>query len=365
MHQLRFETGFKLCFFLFCSKNYKVDFVISGYQKALDACTSGIIADELTANLLSKDDEEEEDDSRASPVTITTTAVIENGRNRDMDLEVSAVLDVLPDLGMGFIRRVLTRYENSEQAISAILDDNLPPDLVHMDRQEIYIPADPQDKLQRQTGVRHFNVHDGDKYDVLTRDNPECIIKQGKGLPGAPRNAEQLLDDKREIKQLKDRYQQYTLVEETPHEDGGEYDDEYDDSYEALNDGQAPPQSLLRARLQQASAAAASSAYEAQDTLEDDNEEQQSSDEERNTNTSAKRGDFCENPELIRARYQQRQQAKYGHRPQNDVVGAPKGQGQTQQTTRNRGQKEAHKSSRANHNRKAGAAFKRSKGMMS
>lgn len=350
--------------------------MISGYQKALDACTSGIIADELTGNVPAEDDaaaEEEEEDSRASPVTITTTATIENSRgNRDMDLEVSAVLDVLPDLGMGFIRRVLTRYENSEQAISAILDDNLPPDLVHMDRQEIYIPSDPQDKLQRQTGVRHYNVHDGDKYDVLTRDNPECIIKQGKGLPGAPRNAEQLLDDKREIKQLKERYQQYTLVEETPHEDGGEYDDEYDDSYEALNDGQAPPQSLLRARLQQASAAAASSAYEAQDTLDDDEDQPSSDEEQRNPNAAAgKRNDFCENPEVIRARYQQRQQAKYGsgggggQRPQQDVVGAPKGQGQSQQTTRNRGQKEAHKSSRANHNRKAGAAFKRSKGMMS
>ncbi|XP_032295792.1 activating signal cointegrator 1 complex subunit 2 [Drosophila virilis] len=348
-------------------KNYKVDFVITGYQKALSACTNGILADEHLAGSLNSDYEEDDEveDSRVSPLPTAPAEV--NGGGRDIDLEVSAVLDVLPDLGMGFIRRLLTRYENSEQAIAAILDDNLPPDLVHMDRQEVYIPADPQDKLQRQTGVRHYNVHDGDKYDVLTHDNPQCIIKQGKGLPGAPRNAEQLLDDKRDIGKLKQRYQQYALVEETPNEDGAEYDDEYDDSYEALNEGQAPPQSLLRAKLQQASATAVSSAYEAQDAFEDDqdDEDDASSDDEHNAATNTKGTDFCENPEVIRARYQQRQMAKYGQRTQTDVVGAPKGQGQTQQTNRNRGQKEANKSTRANHNRKAGAAFKRSKGMMS
>ncbi|KAH8387589.1 hypothetical protein KR093_008069 [Drosophila rubida] len=355
-------------------KNYKVDFVIAGYQKTLSRCTSGVLADEQLSNANTDDEEEGGAQGAAMAVTtLSTVATIEtggsSGRNkRDIDLEVSAVLDVLPDLGMGFIRRLLTRYDNSEQAIAAILDDNLPPDLMHMDRQEVFIPADPQDKLQRQMGVRHYNVHDGDRYDVLTQDNPQCIIKQGKGLPGEARNAEQLLDDKRDIGQLKQRYQQYALVEETPDEagTGAEYDDEYDDSYEALNDGQAPPISLLRAKLQQ-QATAANSAYEAQDASEDEQDDDESDEEQQK---QAKRGpaDFCENPEVTRARYQQRQQAKYGgqrQHQQGDVTGAPKGQGQSQQTTRNRGQKEAHKSSRANHNRKAGAAFKRSKGMLS
>ncbi|KAH8276726.1 hypothetical protein KR044_002143 [Drosophila immigrans] len=354
-------------------KNYKVDFVIAGYQKTLASCTSGVLADDQFSNPNSDDEPEDapQEATATAVATVSTVVTIESGSNsnRDIDLEVTAVLDVLPDLGMGFIRRLLTRYDNSEQAIAAILDDNLPPDLIHMDRQEVFIPADPQDKLQRQTGVRHYNVHDGDRYDVLTQDNPQCIIKQGKGLPGAARNAEQLLDDKRDISQLKQRYQQYALVEETPDEaTGAEYDDEYDDSYEALNDGQAPPVSLLRAKLQQASAAN-NNAYEAQDASDDEPDDDDESEDEQQ---KGRRGaDFCENPEVVRARYQQRQQAKYGGRQQHqqqhpsDVVGAPKGQGQTQQTTRNRGQKEAHKSSRANHNRKAGAAFKRSKGMLS
>ncbi|XP_017064304.1 activating signal cointegrator 1 complex subunit 2 [Drosophila eugracilis] len=360
-------------------KNYKVDFVIAGYQKALSSCPGGIMADNMVSHLDTEeeDDEyEEEDSSRTSPLPSPTA----NGATRDIDLEVNAVLDVLSDLGTGFIRRLLTRYENSEQIIAAILDDNLPPDLAQMDRQEVYVPPDPQDKLQRQTGVRHFNVHDGDRYDVLTRDQPECIIKQGKGLPGAPRNAEQLLDDKRDLEQLKERFQQYAMVEETSLE-SGEYDDEYDDSYEALNEGQAPPVSLLRAKLQ---GVASNSAYEAQDQVEDEEEESSESGSDTETGKRNNR-DFCENPEVIRARYQQRQMAKYGQRSggggggggfggggsggsgqhsSSSVVGAPKGQGQSQQTQRSRGQKEAHKSSRANHNRKAGAAFKRSKGMM-
>ncbi|XP_034671177.1 activating signal cointegrator 1 complex subunit 2 [Drosophila subobscura] len=354
-------------------KNYKVDFVVSGYQKAVSSCPSGVMAEELDGSpeeSFDADEEEEEEEQQSTNVSPLPQA--SSGSSRDIDLEVSAVLDVLPDLGMGFIRDLLTRYENSEQAIAAILDDNLPPDLAAMDRQKVYVPPDPQDKQQSQTGIRHYNVCDGDRYDVLTHDKPACIIKQGKGLPGGPRNAEQLLDDKRDVKQLKERYQQYAMVEESNHDDG-EYDDEYDDSYEALNEGQAPPVSLLRARMQAAAATPShSAAYETQDQEEDDD---YSSDSK--SDKAAPRGgaDFCENPEVIRARYQQRQMAKYGQRagggavPQPShtagVTGAPKGQGQTQQTQRNRGHKEANKSSRANHNRKAGAAFKRSKGMMS
>lgn len=316
----------------------------------------GTLADAWLVNGHNSDDEAGACSLPVPPARMITSVVAENGAARDLDLEASAVLDVLPDLGMGFIRRLLARYENGEQAIAAILDENLPPDLANADKQEVYIPDDPQDKLQSQIGVRHYNVHDGDKYDVLTTDNPQCIIKKGKGLPGGPRNAEQLLDDKRDIGLMKQRYAQYSMVEETPLERGDEYDDEYDDSYEALNDGQAPPVSLLREKLQQASAAAAL------DTQDADEDNAEASDDD-NMNAT-KRDDFCENPELIRARYQQRQMAKYGPRAKAELVGAAKGQGQTQEITRNRSQKEAHKSSRANHNRKSGAAFKRSRGMI-
>ncbi|XP_017850628.1 activating signal cointegrator 1 complex subunit 2 [Drosophila busckii] len=343
-------------------KQYKFEFVIAGYQKVLNASTNRLICESFEANNSHSNVEVAEQLLQPNVSVSTLPPASEATNARDIDLDVSSVLDVLPDLGTGFVRRLLARYENSEQAIAALLDDNLPPDLVGIDRQEVYLPADLQDKQQLQTGIRHYNVHDGDKFDVLTHDKPQCVIKQGKGLPGAARNAEQLLDDKRHIGQLKDRYQQYALVEETPNDDA-EYDDEYDDSYESLNDGQAPPRGLLRGKLQQ-QAATRNSHFEAQDVIdEEESSEEESSDQQQPIKN---RTDFCENPELIRERYQQRQQAKYGApRVQGDVVGAPKGQGQNKQTTRSRNQKEANKSSRANHNRKAGAAFKRSKGMMS
>lgn len=47
-----------------------------------------------------------------------------------------------------------------------------------------------------------------------------------------------------------------------------------------------------------------------------------------------------------------------------DVVGKPKGQGQEKNVVQNRDNKNTHKSSRANHNRRAGAQWKRNRGMM-
>ena len=50
-------------------------------------------------------------------------------------------------------------------------------------------------------------------------------------------------------------------------------------------------------------------------------------------------------------------------RPRYDVKGRARGQGQSADVVRNRNFKTAHKASRANHNRKAGARSKMSKGM--
>lgn len=83
--------------------------------------------------------------------------------------------------------------------------------------------------------------------------------------------------------------------------------------------------------------------------------------------------DFCENPEAIRARREQQFQHKMAKKHPNrrpeveqktpNVVGNQKGQGQSNEVLRNRQQKSSNKSSRANHNRKSGSAFKQSRGM--
>lgn len=279
---------------------------------------------------------------------------------RDLELEVTMILDCLPHLGTGFIRRLLTRYEKTEDAIAAVLEGNLPPDLVQADQSEVYIPPDPQDKMYQETGVKHYNVFDGDKYDVMTQDKPQCIIKQGKGMPNKPQNANQLLDDKRDLAAIKHRYQEYTLVAEGNSSQGEEYDDEYDDSYEALLESET------RVVKSKAMKQVLANVIDASDDDESDSEEDSS-----HKDQNRKGMNFCENPEDVRARYEARRQAKWSNKPnvvppqqQRDVVGKAKGQGQEKEVLRNRQKKESNKSSRANHNRKAGAAFKRSKGML-
>lgn len=70
---------------------------------------------------------------------------------------------------------------------------------------------------------------------------------------------------------------------------------------------------------------------------------------------------FCEDPAEIRAR----REAKYRSQGKRvDVVGKPKGQGQEKNVQKNREKKNVNKSSRANHNRKSGSQWKRSRGML-
>lgn len=78
------------------------------------------------------------------------------------------------------------------------------------------------------------------------------------------------------------------------------------------------------------------------------------------------KANFCEDPAVVRARREARfrsHQSK-GARPKESVVGKPKGQGQDKNTLVNRQKKNVQKSSRANHNRKSGAQWKRNKGMV-
>ncbi|XP_005189372.3 activating signal cointegrator 1 complex subunit 2 [Musca domestica] len=347
--------------------SFKADFVVDGYRRE---CASAAV-DHINNNDLKQEIyNESPSPTLPTPVETTNNTPNENSNpteasaaNRDLELEVTVVLDCLPHLGTGFVRRILSRYNNAEEAISAVLENNLPPDLAEADQTEVYIPPDPQDALYKETGVKHFNVFDGDKYDIMTQDNPQCIIKQGKGMPNAPKNAAQLLDDKRDLAAIRHRYQEYSLVTEGGGDDeteDQEYNDEYDDSYEALLESETR---VVKSKdMKQVLANVA-------DESEDD--ENESDEEDTSQKENRKNMNFCENPEDVRARYEARRQAKWYKKgvptptPQNfDVVGKQKGQGQEKDVLRNRQKKEANKSSRANHNRKAGAAFKRSKGML-
>ncbi|KAL5278439.1 ASCC2 family protein [Megaselia abdita] len=285
------------------------------------------------------------------PVNDSLTSTKNPNKVRNVDDEIENVLEILPHLGTGFIRKLLQRYENHEEAIAAVLESNLPPDLLEADHTEVYIP--PEEKVIPPKIVSNRNnIFDGDQYDVMTNDNPNCVIKRSKGLPGAPKNLSQMLDDKSHVNTVRQRYEEYSLISEEIDENDPEYNDEYDDSYEALLEGEIKTKKTEAMK---------------QVILDEDIEEESESEEEPQGNKL----NFCENPEAIRARYEANRAAKMankrGYRPPSvpkDVVGKAKGQGQEKEVLQNRHKKDVNKSTRGNHNRKSGATWKRSRGMI-
>ena len=134
-------------------------------------------------------------------------------------------------------------------------------------------------------------------------------------------------------------------------------DDEYDDTYDAerefgADDGgtvekpvtPVPPFAIERLNERKT--------HGPKNWGEDDDEE----DEDK------PRDVFCDNPEDIRKRYEQRRGVG-GHRggrgSERSVTGNPKGAGQDEATLRNRRKKEQNKSVAANHNRRSQADWKR------
>lgn len=273
-------------------------------------------------------------------------------KERNVDNEIENVLEILPHLGTGFIRKLLQRYDNHEEAIAAVLESNLPPDLSEADHTEVYIPPEETEIPPKIIKSTRNNIFDGDQYDVMTNDNPNCVIKRGKGLPGAPKNLSQMLDDKSHMNNVRHRYEEYSLITDDIDENDPEYNDEYDDSYEALLEGE------IKTKKTEAM----------KQVIENVGEESESEEDER---PPANKMNFCENPEAIRARYEANRAAKMAnkknYRPPpipKDVVGKPKGQGQDKDVKVNRHKNDVNKSSRANHNRKSGSTWKRSRGMI-
>uniref|UniRef100_A0AAZ1Y0I6 Uncharacterized protein n=1 Tax=Oreochromis aureus TaxID=47969 RepID=A0AAZ1Y0I6_OREAU len=81
------------------------------------------------------------------------------------------------------------------------------------------------------------------------------------------------------------------------------------------------------------------------------------------------RDQFVQDPAVLRERAEARRaamQQRKGIRPErsSNVVGRPKGQGQTTETLLDRRKKETNKSRGANHNRRSMADRKRNKGMI-
>lgn len=246
---------------------------------------------------------------------------------------------------------------------------NLDASFQGRDEQEPFIPPEIPDKVYAVTGLERSNIYNGDKFDVFTNEEfGGHVKKNGKFITKKePKNFHELLNDKSHISSLKERYQAYGLTAEGD----VEYDDEFDDSFEVYADSAPKTQPRFHGKMREM----LPDTIECQESEEEEEEEKNQSASEAPKKNSL---DFCENPEIIRARreqqYQHKMAKKFPNRvlpqqpqpetkPNRDVVGSQKGQGQSNEVLRNRQQKSANKSSRANHNRKAGSSFKQSRGM--
>ncbi|XP_034256178.1 activating signal cointegrator 1 complex subunit 2 isoform X2 [Thrips palmi] len=286
----------------------------------------------------------------------------------ELDSLISEVKDILPDLGDGFVQRCLQHFNyQSHAVINAVLEDSLPQELSNLDRSASHITGLLNEKDP--STVKRYNVFDNDEFDIMTRDHIDTSrVHKGK-RKNLPKNAFDLLNDKTEVKALRDLYHRFGTVDTT----GSMYDDEYDDTYD---DDLAIEEA---GEIEQRRNFVVPRVLRSNEEVES---EEVSGNEENDTEKiPPPKNAFCEDPAAVRARRERqwadRMQQRGGGRSKGksggssssgekkfDVVGKPKGQGQDKQVTQNRDHKNTNKSARANHNRRSGASHKRNQGMI-
>ncbi|KAF4518105.1 hypothetical protein B566_EDAN007806 [Ephemera danica] len=246
---------------------------------------------------------------------------------------VSEIQSILPDLGAGFVQQCLKHFKfNKEDVINAILEESLPTELQGLDR-TMALPS--------QNTSRVYRGKKRSKHKNLT----------------------QLLEDKEDIKGLRDFYSRYGSVQDVV------YDDEYDDTYDEINDisvDDPDPLTERRPFVMPRVLAAQQAAVEDNNV---DCEEEEEEEENARALPPRDREAFVQDPALLREQAEQRRASKMAqqHRPRpppKDVVGNSKGQGQDSNVLLNRQRKNTHKSSQGNHNRRAGAQRKMRQGMV-
>lgn len=253
-----------------------------------------------------------------------------NGHNgSDVEESIRNIIDMFPHLGDGFILQCLEAYNfNSADVINAILENNLPPHLTEIPFDNIRIPPEPEPEKPKLAYIGKKPQYD---------------------------DALKLLNDKKEKSEIKN-----LVLEGIQYGYDNMYDDEYDDRFDS--DVEIPvPDNPLTEEVCNPNRKSRFNESESE-------EEEDKPDDEQPTNRN--KLNFCEDPALLRERREARfrsKQPQSSGRPSTvkpDVVGKPKGQGQDKSTVINRQKKNTNKASRANHNRKGGAQFKRNKGMI-
>jgi len=295
-------------------------------------------------------------------------ALIPKPSGVEMDSLVSTVRDLLPYLGEGFVERVLVEYQfKVDTVINALLENNLPPHLAELDQnmpREQIISRGPSPVMR--------SVFDEDEFDILSRDQVDTS-KIHRGKKDKTKDAKKLLDDKRDLYVLKDRFDKLGIVVDEISRDGfedsGEYDDEYDDTYDDSAVGETEPDArddMGRAFVLPVALGGGKIRPEIIDANDESDEE---SEVKPNMN-------FVRNPEEVRQEQERRRAEKMnrGHKkgapgggganantvpPHRDVVGRARGQGQEKNVLLARARKNANKGK----GQRVGADRKAAKGM--
>lgn len=228
------------------------------------------------------------------------------------------------------------------------MDENLPPHLSNIPQDVIRIPPEPQ---------------------------PKKPVLAYTGKKPSYKNANQLLDDKTDLKEiknfvLKSRYDVNKMhlhlnrLIFSSNISFDVYDDEYDDRYDdepAIHLYERSEETDLYKYME--------NRFDGYDLVSDPSSTDEENDNKPTPINKEKKPDkssgaWCEDPAVLRAR-KEAQKSQYSSKPRsNDVAGKPKGQGQNKDVLQNRNKKNVNKNSRANHNRKSGAQWKRNKGML-
>ena len=108
-------------------------------------------------------------------------------------------------MGSGFVEACLEYFDhNPEKVINSLLEENLPPHLMELDRQT----ARKKAEAPSASGPSRSNVFDGDEFDINSRDRLDMgRVHKGKhAMSKVAKNANALLEDKRDLEGLKDRF---------------------------------------------------------------------------------------------------------------------------------------------------------------
>ncbi|XP_029843375.3 activating signal cointegrator 1 complex subunit 2 isoform X1 [Ixodes scapularis] len=268
----------------------------------------------------------------------------------DQSSQVQSLGELFPDMPSEFLQQCLEYYNNYEEVVMALLDNNLPPSL-----------CQPEPSSSRLATLEARSIYDNDEFDILRRDDVDLSrIHIGKKSK-TPKS----LDEKGHDRVLKEVYEKYSMIHEDVAEDT--YEDEYDDTYDSNDVGLEEPArgdelttrrpfTVPRVLEPKQGRRNGDSRYDDGGGAFEEEEEWQ-----------PPRDQFVANPAEIRERREQRHremmERKGGPPRQRNVRGGPRGRGQSRDVLRDRQLKERHGS--AGHNQRAQADHKRSRGMYS